>query len=291
MADGALGVRKPHELLRLLMLVVMFCALIACIIMYLLVLREPNWSITSLDASRTSVGISDMLGNLVTISGLTVPLIIAYLLLKEKDLQNSIAEKAVFYLEQNGTNVSQFRAAYLFLTDPTQKSAATDCLKSLSEFVGLGTHEGEEALSSAAQEWLLPPAKLQKNYNAYFATGADRKALELAIFWVGIPALLCLFDLYLRFYGVRGWALDLAEQFLIVTTVGANVVAYIMLLLVVRMKAEIRSQAGNEVKKVCKQVREEIAAALSRSDQLRSQTSADLTVASKDAGGGTPRGF
>ena len=235
-----------------------------------------SWAPVAQSGEKISVRVSELLSVLIAISGITVPLLLAYLLIKEKDLQISISEKAIFYLNQNGIMLSSFRSAILTFSDPLSKDQPSDGLKSLHEFVGLGSHEAGESLSENAQAWLLPEDKLRKCYNSYFSDGQERSALKICMLVVGTPAVFCFLDMYARYYGLNGWPLDIFEQFLILFTGIVNVSAYLIVLRIISLKGAIRRQANKEVKKVCSQVKAEIAAVVSNSEQLGRNLGAEL---------------
>lgn len=261
--------RRPGGRLSIYILATVLVALLACAILYFAVLQQPEGRPLALSGPKIDAAISDILATLVSISGITVPLIIAYLLVKEKELDFFFIERAVDFLEHHGWTLRACRAAYLTLSDATKPGKASEEFRILIEITNLTSEEELTSASQAALAQVIPDTVVLQQYLGCFSSSQDRDALKGCIWFIGLSAGYCFVDLYLRVFGFSGWLFDIVEQFGIVCTVGANVTAYVLMVSFVQMKNTIKRQSTGQVRRICRKVVEDMASASVISDNLR----------------------
>lgn len=230
----------------------------------------------ALGQQATGVKVSDLLSICISVSGVTVPILVAYMLLKAKDLQLAISERTELHLKQNGHSVGTYRSACLFLTDQTNTFKASELLECFDEFLSLGSHEADESLTLKAQQWLFPSKGMKEVYNGCFANGRDRRVTLRCIVVTGVCAIACFVDMYARFYGFVGVTLDTFEQVLVPMTGMINVLSYVVLVWLISKKADVREEAFRQAKLICAQISTEIEVAVNQSKQQERSMVADL---------------
>lgn len=120
---------------------------------------------------QTSVTISDLLATLVTISGITVPITIAYLSLRSKDLEISLADRAIHELRDAGVTLEAVRFCFLYLSDTSTDGEPSDALVTVTECLGMRDVDpaSDKPFTKTAGDWLFGEEEWSI-YERYFHT-------------------------------------------------------------------------------------------------------------------------
>lgn len=229
---------------------------------------------------RNDVTISDLLATLVTLSGITVPIAIAYLSLRSKDLEISLADRAIHELRDSGLTVEGVRFSFLYLSDAATQDEPSDALVTICECLGMRDVDpaSDKPFTKTAGDWLFGEEE-SSIYERYFHHGSDRETITWYAVTVGVSGIACFFMMYARYFGVEGSGIDGLEAFIIFFTFSINVITYSFLLKSLRCKDRIRRRGNHQIRLACRTAKSQILAVLATSEKLQQQMSADLRKA------------
>jgi hypothetical protein len=249
-----------------------------CVLLFYLTKNTP------VHEERSTVRVSDLLSILIAVSGVTVPLSIAYLSIRSRDIQISLADKAAFCLRGFGINIADIRFAYLFLTDRINTGNGPGPSRALAVIIEvIGLRDGDEDqtvfLTPATRAWLLGESEEHSIYQRYFEENDDRDVLVNYIWMVGISSAICFMDLYGRFFGMKGYGVDLFEIVLTSFTFFANITAYLFILKTIRFKDRVKKRASLSIVNACSTITGEVTASVQTAQKLKDTLSERLKIA------------
>jgi hypothetical protein len=210
---------------------------------------------------------SNLLSTLITVSGVTAPLSIAYLTVRDRDLQISIADRATHLLRESGISIPALRLANLFLSE-FGGSGPSRALAVVTEF--------DRGLSKEGKEWLFGSDEDSSIYERYFAKNDDRDLIVRYVSAIGLLAILCFFAMYLGSFGLRHIALDCIEVFLVTLTAAANVAAYVFIVKTIKFKDRIKRRASDQIRNACDTIPGEVTNAIGTAKRLEGELTEEL---------------
>ncbi|MGU3536925.1 hypothetical protein [Methylobacterium sp. A54F] len=277
MSEKISALSRPGGRFLVCLLITFAAAVLACgVMIYNLPVDSTTGKTAGLARLRSAAAISDILGTIITISGVTAPLVVAYLLVKEREMQSFFVEKITEFLSIKGCDLVKCRAAYLLLGDNQTTGEPSSDLKTLHFLSNLLTDDevgegGREALKSIVVDKIT-----RQKYYACFSEDQDKDWLKKCVSAIGIFAVCCFVDLYLRVFIDFNYVGDLIELFVIIMTLGSNIAAYAMILDFITAKGAVKRQAGTIIREKCTRVAPEIFLALREGERIKDQLRADL---------------
>jgi hypothetical protein len=236
-----------------------------------------------------SASVGDLLATALTISGISIPLVIAYLSLgRDHDLYRLVIEKIPHFLDQqkitkqggvkSGITSKDVRGAYNYLMgrssvrsgdSPTTRSSdsPTTNLIILYELIRFDFAPVETTMSADAKGKLLSP-ELCEIYDLYFEGKNDCLILRKYIWAIGIPAAACFLLLYARYFGADDWRIEIIEHFIISFTFFINAATYLFLLRIIHHRDKIHRESHRGTKLLCEAVPPEVEGAIRGEEEL-----------------------
>jgi hypothetical protein len=224
------------------------------------------------------VSLSDILVTLLTISGVTVPLVIGYMTLgKGGDCFCAVAEIIPFFLSEKNYDVSTVKQTFLFWKDKQDNSEGrvTSALLTLYQFTKMPNWPSGEHIDWKAREHLLT-GNHKERYHFYFEHGEDRHGLVRYAFAIGFSAILCFAGICSIYMRMAGEAFTFAANWLLVFNFLANIATYAYLVMLIRFKAEIRMTAIEQAKSCCDEIENDVRAAKKESEERGARATIDL---------------
>lgn len=226
-------------------------------------------SIPKVEQVGGTVSLSDILVTLLTISGVTVPLIIGYMTLgKGGDCFCTVAEVIPFFLSERNYDVSTIKKTFLFWKDreDNKDGRVNSALLTLYEFTKMPNWPSGEHISHRARMHLLT-GNHKARYHFYFESGEDRHGLIRYAGAIGLSGILCFVGICAIYARLAGEAFTFTANCVIIFNFLANLFAYIYLAMLIRFKAEIRAAALTQAKTFCEEIENDVRAASKESEQ------------------------
>lgn len=226
------------------------------------------------------ISLPDILITLLSTSGITVPLCIAYLTLgKGGDCFCIVAEHIRYYLAQNKHSPAVLQKTFLYWRDRelarTKGGKVTSALYTLYEFTRMDSWPTGEHIDEGARMQLLSEG-MRRKYNFYFQTGEDRHGVMRYVWAVGASALFCFAFIFLIYCRSAGEVVTFCANCVWPFNFILNIATYVYLLRLIAFKADIKGMAIANAKSFCENIENDVLAATRESKATGQLTSQNI---------------
>jgi len=233
------------------------------------------------------VSLADLLVTVIAVSGVTVPLAIAYLTLgREADFFNTICSSLPYFLQEKKIRPENIATAVMYWKNEEQKGAG-DLKVSLlvvEEILLLRDADPPGHFLSERCRLHIVPDTLRNAYRRYFEEYKDRALLLKYITIVAVLGAVSFVSLYVLYVRIDndGYAsvFHIFTNWLALVTASMNIMTYVYLMNVVRLKHQIKMQIDARMREICDEIRNDITVATtgSRSNEARLQKEIDRGI-------------
>lgn len=192
--------------------------------------------------SRVTVSIGELLSTLITLSALTIPVIVAYLLVRGDDLCTAISTKAVNMLGDSNITPDQCHRARLFRQDEVPPWTPMVALSVLSQILrSADSFQRGHRYTNSQVRWMFIDRRKERHFR-FFEAKKERTILCITGAVVGILTLISFLALFLRLVGIQSTFQDVTEIVVVTVSCCSNVCAYLILIWVVISKSMLVGQ-------------------------------------------------
>jgi hypothetical protein len=201
--------------------------------------------------SVDDVKLGDVMTISIGISGIVIPLIIAYLSLgRTSDVFSEIGDAVPFFLEREGLAPAVLANAIL-----NERGQRLVELRALDEIRCLRAASGRHLLQESKA--LFIPAEQEAAYSNYLANNADRIMALNYVFIIGLAAGTCLLLLYGVHYDSAWTAGRVTAHGFAVATIGFNICGAKYFLELSKIREKVQASVEEGIKALCSKLKKE----------------------------------
>jgi hypothetical protein len=191
----------------------------------------------------------DLLVTVITVSGITASVGIAYLSMgRNADVFSEIVDALPYFLEVEAITIADLRSVALNNLGAPDIPTAEE-LDALAEFAKL---KGASASAMPVDAKIrLIPKSLRSKYFRYFRNDRDQRTAQALVLFSGIPGVLCILALLNSYYRPPSNTVEIVENMLVITGVMTNLFAFFYFGLLSRARNTIQKSAGKRVRIIC----------------------------------------
>jgi hypothetical protein len=220
--------------------------------------------------SQETVTLGDIIGVVISIAGITVPIILTYFSSRERDIQVDIAELIADGIQRRGIVPKDISPAIIHarsehrkthensgaLGDPhkndsIESAAALDDLAKIVTSFDTKTGRYRAISSDTLTKIVGDEDKICSQFRDYFETNVDKSVLLIILIIIAFIALAFFVDMLVRLHDPSKHGMLVFELFFVVFTFCMNVSAHVIMALGVFRRARVRRTVNNKISTLC----------------------------------------
>jgi hypothetical protein len=228
----------------------------------------------SLGGSGVTLG--EILGTLVGVTGITVPLTLTYLSVRNSDLQRSLKQMITDSLRKNGLDATKLALACVSMGDETSRTKPSETLLALRDLLDAtdGNLDDGVELGDRVKKWLIPSERGETILQYYFEHNGSLSALRGHLWLVGLAAGLCFLIMCWRYMGAQ--PLPSIEMALVAFSVAMNLATYRFIAKTIACGVELKGILKKQVGNACEIVKTEVASVIATAENLQKSVTPQL---------------
>jgi hypothetical protein len=220
--------------------------------------------------SQETVTLGDIIGVVISIAGITVPIILTYFSSRERDIQVDIAELIADGIQRRGIAPKDISPAIIHarsehrkihenfgaLGDPhkndsIESAAALDDLAKIVTSFDTKTGRYRAVSPDTLNKIVGDEDKICSQFRDYFETNVDKSVLLIILIIIAFIALAFFIDMLVRLHDPSKHDMLVFELFFVVFTFSMNVSAHVIMALGVFRRARVRRTVNNKISTLC----------------------------------------